>query len=93
MRLQTQDGTIIEVTAATHSDVNRILHWKVGTKIPSGIDPDASPSGPGQQGRRLCGGRHRAGRGGARGGVRAVVPAPDFGTVALRLARRAADTW
>ncbi|WP_329394692.1 HNH/ENDO VII family nuclease [Streptomyces melanogenes] len=36
--LQTQDGPIAEVTATMHSKNSHQLHWKPGTKIPSGID-------------------------------------------------------
>ncbi|MFE3034483.1 ricin-type beta-trefoil lectin domain protein [Streptomyces canus] len=36
--LQTQDGPIAEVTDAMHFDNYGQLHWKSGTKIPSGID-------------------------------------------------------
>ncbi|MGW2699297.1 HNH/ENDO VII family nuclease [Streptomyces sp. NPDC001340] len=36
--LQTQDGPIAEVTDAMHFDNYGKLHWKSGTKIPSGID-------------------------------------------------------
>ncbi|MFB9534765.1 MULTISPECIES: RICIN domain-containing protein [Streptomyces] len=37
--LQTQDGPIAEVTKKMHLDENyHQLHWKSGTKIPSGID-------------------------------------------------------
>ncbi|WP_398939663.1 HNH/ENDO VII family nuclease [Streptomyces sp. IB201691-2A2] len=36
--LQTQEGPIAEVTAAFHSSNSRVLHWKSGTKIPTGID-------------------------------------------------------
>ncbi|MFE4962182.1 ricin-type beta-trefoil lectin domain protein [Streptomyces sp. NPDC056660] len=36
--LQTQDGPIVEVTDAMHFDNYGKLHWKSGTKIPSGID-------------------------------------------------------
>ncbi|MEV0218635.1 RICIN domain-containing protein [Streptomyces sp. NPDC050704] len=36
--LQTQEGPIAEVTAAFHSSNSRALHWKSGTKIPTGID-------------------------------------------------------
>ncbi|MDN0200835.1 HNH/ENDO VII family nuclease, partial [Streptomyces sp. S.PNR 29] len=37
--LQTQDGPIAEVTKRMHLDENyHQLHWKSGTKIPSGID-------------------------------------------------------
>ncbi|MFG2376011.1 RICIN domain-containing protein [Streptomyces sp. NPDC048504] len=36
--LQTQDGPIAEVTDVMHFDNYGKLHWKSGTKIPSGID-------------------------------------------------------
>jgi RHS repeat-associated protein len=36
--LQTQDGPIAEVTHSMHFGNYRQLHWKVGTKIPSGIN-------------------------------------------------------
>jgi RHS repeat-associated protein len=36
--LQTQDGPIAEVTQSMHSGNFRQLHWKAGTKIPSGIN-------------------------------------------------------
>ncbi|WP_229799428.1 HNH/ENDO VII family nuclease [Couchioplanes azureus] len=39
--LQTQDGPIAEVTHSMHFDNYYELHWKVGTKIPSGIDRKA----------------------------------------------------
>jgi RHS repeat-associated protein len=47
--LQTQDGPIAEVTQSMHlsqgdyagSDSYNTLHWKAGSKIPSGIDRDA----------------------------------------------------
>ncbi|MFC0540716.1 polymorphic toxin-type HINT domain-containing protein [Kutzneria chonburiensis] len=39
--LQTQDGPIAEVTNSMHFGNYNQLHWKSGTKIPSGIDRDA----------------------------------------------------
>ncbi|MCP3822005.1 polymorphic toxin-type HINT domain-containing protein [Streptomyces sp. A3M-1-3] len=39
--LQTQDGPIAEVTHSMHFGNYNQLHWKAGTKIPSGIDRDA----------------------------------------------------
>ncbi|WP_437023244.1 ricin-type beta-trefoil lectin domain protein [Streptomyces sp. enrichment culture] len=39
--LQTQDGPIAEVTHSMHFGNYNQLHWKSGTKIPSGIDRDA----------------------------------------------------
>ncbi|WP_329545889.1 polymorphic toxin-type HINT domain-containing protein [Streptomyces sp. NBC_01356] len=39
--LQTQDGPIAEVTHSMHFGSYNQLHWKAGTKIPSGIDRDA----------------------------------------------------
>ncbi|MET8769411.1 HNH/ENDO VII family nuclease [Streptomyces sp. NPDC004658] len=39
--LQTQDGPIAEVTHSMHCGNYSQLHWKAGTKIPSGIDRDA----------------------------------------------------
>ncbi|MEU3981703.1 HNH/ENDO VII family nuclease [Streptomyces sp. NPDC026672] len=36
--LQTQDGPVAEVSDAMHFDNYSQLHWKAGTKIPSGID-------------------------------------------------------
>ncbi|MDH6440680.1 hypothetical protein M2158_009221 [Streptomyces sp. SAI-144] len=39
--LQTQEGPIAEVTGSFHSANSKIIHWKSGTKIPSGIDRPA----------------------------------------------------
>ncbi|WP_329320450.1 LamG-like jellyroll fold domain-containing protein [Streptomyces sp. NBC_01262] len=39
--LQTQDGPIAEVTHSMHFENYSQLHWKSGTKIPSGIDRNA----------------------------------------------------
>ncbi|MET8566243.1 HNH/ENDO VII family nuclease [Streptomyces flaveolus] len=39
--LQTQDGPIAEVTHSMHFGNYNQLHWKAGTRIPSGIDRDA----------------------------------------------------
>ncbi|MGX1476832.1 UNVERIFIED_CONTAM: hypothetical protein RKD50_005640 [Streptomyces canus] len=39
--LQTQEGPIAEVAGSFHSANTKILHWKSGTKIPSGIDRPA----------------------------------------------------
>jgi RHS repeat-associated protein len=39
--LQTQDGPIAEVTHSMHFGNYNQLHWKAGTKIPSGIDRNA----------------------------------------------------
>ncbi|MFF4035194.1 HNH/ENDO VII family nuclease [Streptomyces sviceus] len=39
--LQTQEGPIAEVAGSFHSANSKILHWKSGTKIPSGIDRPA----------------------------------------------------
>ncbi|MGP4008615.1 ricin-type beta-trefoil lectin domain protein [Streptomyces sp. 4N124] len=36
--LQTQEGPIAEVTGSFHSANSKVIHWKSGTKIPSGID-------------------------------------------------------
>ena len=36
--LQTQRGPIAEITHSMHFDSYTIVHWNVGTKIPSGID-------------------------------------------------------